>query len=206
MSQVDLFDQSANVIGKYDLDDAVFGIKPNVPVLHAAVVAQLANKRQGTKAQLTRAEVSGGGIKPRPQKGSGRSRQGSIRSPQWKGGGIVFAAKPRDFSVKLNKKVKRLALKGALSAKAADGKVIVVNEISLKEVKTKEMKKVFDAFKVGKTLLVIEDNDKNIVLSARNLPGIQTASVNTINPYDVIKYDSLIMTKAAADKVQEVYR
>ncbi|GHV39202.1 50S ribosomal protein L4 [Clostridia bacterium] len=206
MSQVNLYKQDGTQVGTYELDDAIFGVTANVPVLHAAVVTQLANKRQGTKSTLTRAEVRGGGIKPRPQKGSGRSRQGSIRSPQWTGGGIVFAPKPRDFSLKLNKKVKRLALKGALSAKLADGKIIVLDSLDIPEIKTKAIKKVFDAFKVNKALLVIDGNDKNIVLSARNIPGVQTASVNTINVYDILKYDSFIITKDAADKVQEVYK
>ena len=205
MAKVDLYNMSGAVTGSYELNDEIFGVEMNEHVVHMATVQYLANNRQGTKGSKTRAEVSGGGIKPRPQKGSGRSRQGSIRSPQWKGGGIVFAPKARDFSFKLNKKVKRLALKCVLSDKVANGQLVVVDSISLPEIKTKGMKKVVDNLKLKKALIVLDDNDQNVVISARNLPGIVTASYSTINVYDILKYDTFVVTKAAADKIQEVY-
>ena len=206
MAIVDLFNMKGEKIGNHDLDDAIFGIVPNEHVVHMATVQYLANQRQGTKSTLTRAEVRGGGAKPRPQKGTGRSRQGSIRSPQWVGGGVVFAPKPRDFSFKLNKKVKRLALKSVLSSKVAAGKILVLDELKLNEVKTKKMAEVLANVKINKALIVIEDNDKNVVLSARNIAGVKTAGVNTINVYDILKYDYLILTKDAAQKISEVYK
>ncbi|MDR2183884.1 MAG: 50S ribosomal protein L4 [Clostridiales bacterium] len=205
MANVDLYKMDGSVVGKIELNDEIFGIQPNPHVLHQAVVQYLANQRQGTKSTKTRAEVRGGGAKPRPQKGTGRSRQGTIRAPQWTGGGVVFAPKPRDFSFKLNKKVKRLALKSALSSKVADGKMLVLEELTLPEIKTKEMIKVLDNIKVGKALMVLGDDCENEVLSARNIPGIKTCGVNNINVYDIVKYDYLIATKEAVDKMQEVY-
>ena len=205
MANVDLYKMDGSVVGKIELNDEIFGIEPNPDVVHQAVVQYLANQRQGTKSTKTRAEVRGGGAKPRPQKGTGRSRQGTIRARQWTGGGVVFAPKPRDFSFKLNKKVKRLALKSVLSSKVTDGKMLVLEELALPEVKTKEMIKVLDNIKVGKALMVLGDESRNEVLSARNIPGVKTCGVNTINVYDILKYDYLVVTKEAVDKIQEVY-
>ena len=205
MANVDLYNMSGSVIGSVELNDEIFGIKPNKDVVHQAVVQYLANQRQGTKSAKTRAEVRGGGAKPRPQKGTGRSRQGTIRAPQWRGGGVVFAPKPRDFSFKLNKKVKRLAMKSVLSEKVANNKMLVLEELRLQEVKTKEMAKVLANIKVGKSLIVLGEGAKNEVLSARNLPHVKTCGVNTINVYDILKYDHLVVTKEAVAKMQEVY-
>ena len=205
MANVDLYKMDGTVVGKIELNDEIFGIAPNPDVVHQAVVQYLANQRQGTKSTKTRAEVRGGGAKPRPQKGTGRSRQGTIRAPQWTGGGVVFAPKPRDFSFKLNKKVKRLALKSVLSSKVTDGKMLVLEELTMPEVKTKEMVKVLDNIKVDKALVVLGEDSKKEVLSARNIPGVKTCGVNTINVYDILKYDYLVVTKEAVDKMQEVY-
>ena len=205
MANVDLYKMDGSVVGKIELSDEIFGIEPNPDVVHQAVVQYLANQRQGTKSTKTRSEVRGGGAKPRPQKGTGRSRQGTIRAPQWTGGGVVFAPKPRDFSFKLNKKVKRLALKSVLSSKVTDGKMLVLEELALPEIKTKEMIKVLDNIKVDKALLVLGEDSRNEVLSARNIPGVKTCGVNTINVYDILKYDYLVVTKEAVDKIQEVY-
>ena len=205
MAKVDMYDTNGKVVGSCELDDNIFGIEINKGVLHAAVVAYLANQRQGTKSAKTRSEVRGGGAKPRPQKGTGRSRQGSIRSPQWTGGGVVFAPKPRDFSVRMNKKEKRLALKSALTSKVVSENVIVLDKLSLGAPKTKDMVKIFANLKAEKALLVLPEGDKNVLLSARNIPGVKTASVNTINVYDILKYDKFIVTKAVVDKIQEVY-
>jgi len=205
MANVDLYKMDGTKVGTYELNDEIFGIEPNPDVVHQAVVQYLANQRQGTKSTKTRAEVRGGGAKPRPQKGTGRSRQGTIRAPQWTGGGVVFAPKPRDFSFKLNKKVKRLALKSVLSSKVTDGKMLVMDELALPEAKTKEMIKVLDNIKVGKALVVLGEDSKKEVLSARNIPDVKTCGVNTINVYDILKYDYLVVTKEAADKMQEVY-
>ncbi len=173
--------------------------------MHLAVVQYLANQRQGTQSTKTRAEVRGGGRKPYRQKGTGRARQGSIRSPQWVGGGVVFAPKPRDYSFKLNKKVKRLALQSALSTKVAKGKIIVLDELTLSEVKTKEMVKVLGNIKCDNALIVMDGSNENVMLSARNIPTVKTASVNTINVYDLLKYNNLVVTKEAVEKIQEVY-
>jgi large subunit ribosomal protein L4 len=170
-----------------------------------AVVQYLANQRQGTKSAKTRAEVRGGGKKPWRQKGTGRARQGSIRSPQWTGGGVVFAPKPRDFSIKLNKKLKRLALKSVLTAKVNENKLIVLDTLSLDEIKTKKMKEVCDKLNLDKALIVMTGSNQNVILSARNIPGIKTAAVNTINVYDILKYDSFVVTKDAVNQMQEVY-
>jgi len=176
-----------------------------------AVVQYLANNRQGTKSTLTRSEVRGGGKKPRPQKGTGRSRQGSTRSPQWTGGGVVFAPKPRDFSFKLNKKLKRIALKSALTTKVASDKIVVLDELKMDAIKTKAMKSVLESLTVlaaeanNKVLVVMNEADTNVVLSARNLPGVKTACVNTLNTYDILKYDRFVVTDAAAKKISEVY-
>ena len=205
MANVDLYKMDGTKVGTVELNDDIFGIEPNLDVVHQAVVQYLANQRQGTKSTKTRAEVRGGGAKPRPQKGTGRSRQGTIRAPQWTGGGVVFAPKPRDFSFKLNKKVKRLALRSVLSSKVAENKMLVLEELTLPEVKTKEMVKILGNIKVDKALVVLGEGSRNEVLSARNIPGVKTCGVNTINVYDILKYDHLVVTKEAVDKMQEVY-
>ena len=196
---------SGSEVGSIELNDSIFAVEVNTHVMHQAVVQYLANKRQGTQSALTRAEVRGGGRKPWRQKGTGRARQGSTRSPQWTGGGVVFAPKPRDYSFKLNKKVKRLALKSALTTKVNDGKFVVVDEINLPEMKTKEMVKVLNNLNVNKSLVVLEDANEKAVVAARNIPTVKTASVSTINVYDILKYDSVVVTKAAVEKIEEVY-
>ena len=205
MANVDLYKMDGTIVGKIELSDEIFGVTPNPDVVHQAVVQYLANQRQGTKSTKTRAEVRGGGAKPRPQKGTGRSRQGTTRAPQWTGGGVVFAPKPRNFSFKLNKKVKRIALKSVLSSKVLDNKMLVLEELTMPEVKTKEMVKVLGNINAGKTLIVLGDDSRNEVLSARNIEGVKTCGVNTINVYDILKYDYLVVTKEAVDKIQEVY-
>ena len=204
MANVKMFNMSGSEVGTIDLKDSIFAVEVNTHVMHQAVVQYLANKRQGTQSALTRAEVRGGGRKPWRQKGTGRARQGSIRSPQWTGGGVVFAPKPRDYSFKLNKKVKRLALKSALTTKVNDGKLVVVDELSVNP-KTKEMAAVLNNLNAVKSLVVVEDNNNNAVIAARNIPTVKTASVNTINVYDILKYDSLVLTKAVVEKIEEVY-
>lgn len=199
-----MFNISGSEVGTIDLNDNIFAVEVNTHVMHQAVVQYLANQRQGTQSALTRAEVRGGGRKPWRQKGTGRARQGSIRSPQWTGGGVVFAPKPRDYSFKLNKKVKRLALKSALSSKVNDGKLVVVDEMSV-AAKTKEMATALNNLNVAKALVVVEDDNKNAVIAARNIPTVKTASVNTINVYDILKYDSLVLTQAVVKKIEEVY-
>lgn len=205
MANVAVLNMSGAEVGQLELNDAIFGIEANEHVMHLAVVQYLANQRQGTQSAKTRAEVRGGGRRPWRQKGTGRARQGSIRSPQWVGGGVVFAPKPRDYSFKLNKKVKRLALQSALSTKAVEGKIIVVDELTMAEAKTKEMMKVLANIKCGNALIVMADTDKNVMLSARNIPEVKTASVNTINIYDLLKYNTLVVTKEAVAKIEEVY-
>ncbi len=205
MANVAVLNMAGAQVGTIELNDAIFGIEANMHVMHLAVVQYLANRRQGTQSTKTRAEVRGGGRKPYRQKGTGRARQGSIRSPQWVGGGVVFAPKPRDYSFKLNKKVKRLALQSALSTKVAEGKIIVLDELTLPEVKTKEMVKVLGNIKCNNALIVMDGSNKNVMLSARNIPAVKTASVNTINVYDLLKYNHLVVTKEAVEKIQEVY-
>ena len=205
MANVSVFDMQGKEVGTMDLNDAVFGVEVNEHLLHLAVVAQLANKRQGTQKALTRSEVSGGGRKPWRQKGTGHARQGSIRAPQWKGGGVVFAPVPRDYTTTMNKKEKRAALKSALSNAVAENKLIVVDEIKLDEVKTKNFQNMMDALKVKKAFVLLDSNDKNTVLSARNIADVKTAQVNELNVYDVLKYQTVVATKAALEKVQEVY-
>ena len=195
MANVAVLNMAGAQVGTIELNDAIFGIEANEHVMHLAVVQYLANQRQGTQSTKTRAEVRGGG----------RARQGSIRSPQWVGGGVVFAPKPRDYSFKLNKKVKRLALQSALSAKVAEGKIIVLDELTLSEVKTKEMVKVLGNIKCDNALIVMDGSNENVMLSARNIPTVKTASVNTINVYDLLKYNNLVVTKEAVEKIQEVY-
>ena len=205
MANVKVFNMSGSEVGSIELNDSIFAVEVNTHVMHQAVVQYLANKRQGTQSALTRAEVRGGGRKPWRQKGTGRARQGSTRSPQWTGGGVVFAPKPRDYSFKLNKKVKRLALKSALTTKVNDGKFVVVDEINLPEMKTKEMVKVLNNLNVNKSLVVLEDANEKAVVAARKIPTVKTASVSTINVYDILKYDSVVVTKAAVEKIEEVY-
>ena len=192
-------------VGNIELDDSIFGIEVNKHAVHMAVVQYLANQRQGTKSTKTRSEVRGGGRKPWRQKGTGRARQGSTRSPQWTGGGVVFAPKPRNFSFKLNKKLKRLALKSVLSDKVLQEKLVVLDSLELPEIKTKAMAGVCESLKVEKALFVMDGSNTNVMLSARNIPSIKTAGVNTINVYDIVKYDSLVITKDAVAKMQEVY-
>lgn len=205
MANVSVFDMQGKEVGKMDLNDAVFGVEINEHLLHLAVVAQLANKRQGTQKALTRAEVSGGGRKPWRQKGTGHARQGSIRAPQWKGGGVVFAPVPRDYTTTMNKKEKRAALKSALTNAVQENKLIVVDEIKFNEIKTKNFQAMLDALKVEKAFVLLDSNDKNTVLSARNIADIKTAGVNELNVYDVLKYQTVVATKAAVEKIQEVY-
>lgn len=205
MANVAVLNMTGAQVGTIELNDAIFGIEANEHVMHLAVVQYLANQRQGTQSTKTRAEVRGGGRKPYRQKGTGRARQGSIRSPQWVGGGVVFAPKPRDYSFKLNKKVKRLALQSALSTKVAEGKIIVLDELTLAAVKTKEMAKVLENIKCGNALIVMDGSNENVILSARNIPEVKTASVSTINVYDLLKYNTLVVTKEAVEKIQEVY-
>ena len=204
MANVSVFDMQGKEVGKMDLNDAVFGVEINEHLLHLAVVAQLANKRQGTQKALTRAEVSGGGRKPWRQKGTGHARQGSIRAPQWKGGGVVFAPVPRDYTTTMNKKEKRAALKSALTNAVQENKLIVVDEIKFDEIKTKNFQAMLDALKVEKAFVLLDSNDKNTVLSARNIADIKTAGVNELNVYDVLKYQTVVATKAAVEKIQEV--
>ena len=206
MPQVTVFDMSGKSVGEMSLSDAIFGIEPNQPVMHAAVVNYLANQRQGTQSTLTRSEVAGGGRKPWKQKGTGRARQGSIRAPQWTHGGIALGPKPRDYSYSLNKKVKRLALKSALSSKVLENNMIVVDNISVEEFKTKAVEEMLSKLGAEKKALIVmpELNDK-LVKSAANIPGVKTALVNTLNVYDILNCDKFIVAKAAAEKIEEVY-
>ncbi|MBQ2936278.1 MAG: 50S ribosomal protein L4 [Lachnospiraceae bacterium] len=205
MANVSVYNMEGKEVGTIELNDAVFGVEVNEHLVHMAVVQQLANNRQGTQKAKTRSEVSGGGRKPWRQKGTGHARQGSTRAPQWTGGGVVFAPVPRDYSFKLNKKEKRAALKSALSSRVADGKLIVVDELKFDEIKTKNFKAVMDNLKVSKALVVLAENDEKVVMSARNLPTIKTALTNTINVYDILKGDTLVLTKDAVAKIEEVY-
>ena len=205
MPTVDVYNADGKVVSTMELNDSVFGVKVNKDVMHEVVVNYLANQRQGTQSTLTRTEVRGGGIKPWRQKGTGRARQGSTRAPQWTGGGVVFAPVPRDYSFKMNKKEKRAALKSVLTSKVQENKFIVLDELKLAEVKTKEMKKVLDNLKVNNALVIIGDDSENVALSARNIAGVQTASVNTINVFDMLKYNTIIATKSSVASIEEVY-
>lgn len=205
MANVSVYNMEGNEVGTMELNDAVFGVNVNEHLVHMAVVAQLANKRQGTQKAKTRSEVRGGGRKPWRQKGTGHARQGSIRAPQWKGGGVVFAPVPRDYSFKLNKKEKRAALKSVLTTKVNDSKLIVLDELKMDEIKTKKFQEMLNNLKVSKALVVINENDKNVVLSARNIPAVKTALTNTINVYDILKYDTVVVTKDAVATIEEVY-
>ena len=205
MANVSVYNMEGKEVGTIDLNDAIFGVEVNEHLVHMAVVQQLANNRQGTQKAKTRSEVSGGGRKPWRQKGTGHARQGSTRSPQWAGGGVVFAPVPRDYSFKLNKKEKRAALKSALTSKVQDKKLIVVDELKFDEIKTKKFQAVMDNLKVKKALVVIADNDEKVTMSARNIPTVKTALVNAINVYDILKGDTLVLTKEAVAKIEEVY-
>ena len=205
MANVTVYNMEGNEVGTMELNDAVFGAPINEHLLHLAVVRQLANKRQGTQKAKTRSEVSGGGRKPWRQKGTGHARQGSTRAPQWTGGGVVFAPTPRDYSFKMNKKEKRLALKSALTSRVQENKFIVLDELKLDVIKTKDMKKVLDNLKVNKALVVLGEGSENVVLSARNIPNVETAPVSSINVYDILKYNTVITTKAAVASIEEVY-
>ena len=205
MANVSVYNMEGKEVGKMDLNDAVFGVEINEHLVHMAVVQQLANNRQGTQKAKTRSEVSGGGRKPWRQKGTGHARQGSTRSPQWTGGGVVFAPVPRDYSFKLNKKEKRAALKSALTSRVQEEKFLVLDELKLDEIKTKKFQAVLDNLKVNKAIVILAEDDKNVILSARNIPNVITASINTINVYDVMKYNTVIATKAAVEKIEEVY-
>ena len=205
MANVSVYNMEGKKVGTLELNDAVFGVEVNEHLVHLAVVAQLANKRQGTQKAKTRSEVSGGGRKPWRQKGTGHARQGSTRSPQWKGGGVVFAPTPRDYTIRLNKKEKRAALKSALTSRVQDNKFIVVDELKFDEIKTKKFQNVMDNLKVSKALVVLADNDQNTVLSARNIADVKTSQVGSINVYDILKYNTVVATKAAVASIEEVY-
>ena len=205
MASVSVYNMEGNEVGTIELNDAVFGVDVNEHLVHMAVVAQLANKRQGTQKAKTRSEVSGGGRKPWRQKGTGHARQGSTRAPQWTGGGVVFAPVPRDYTIRLNKKEKRLALKSALTSRLQENKLIVVDELKFDEIKTKNFVNVMNNLKAEKALVVLNENDANVVMSARNIPTVKTALTNTINVYDILKYNTLILTKDAVATIEEVY-
>ena len=205
MANVTVYNMEGNEVGTMELNDAVFGVEINEHLVHLAVVRQLANNRQGTQKAKTRSEVSGGGRKPWRQKGTGHARQGSIRAPQWTGGGVVFAPVPRDYEVKMNKKERRAALKSALTSKVQENKLVVVDSLALAEAKTKEMQKVLTNLKADKALVVTADDDQKVVLSARNIADVQTATVNTINVYDVMKHNTVVVTKDAVASIEEVY-
>ncbi len=205
MANVSVYNMEGKEVGTIELNDAVFGVEVNEHLVHMAVVQQLANNRQGTQKAKTRSEVSGGGRKPWRQKGTGHARQGSTRSPQWTGGGVVFAPVPRDYSFKLNKKEKRAALKSALTSKVQDAKLIVVDELKFDAIKTKNFATVMSNLNVNKGLVVKAENDANVVLSARNMADVNTTLVNTMNTYDVMKAQTVVLTKDAVAKIEEVY-
>ena len=205
MANVSVFNMEGNEVGTMELNDAIFGAKVNEHLVHLAVVSQLANKRQGTQKAKTRSEVSGGGRKPWRQKGTGHARQGSTRAPQWTHGGVVFAPVPRDYSFKLNKKEKRAALKSALTSRVNESKFIVVDELKLDSIKTKNFVQVLNNLKVEKALVVLNDMDTNVIKSASNVPTVKTAQTNELNVFDVLKYDTVVVTKDAVKTIEEVY-
>ena len=205
MAKVSVYNMDGKEVGTIDLNDAVFGVEVNEHLVHMAVVQQLANNRQGTQKAKTRSEVSGGGRKPWRQKGTGHARQGSTRSPQWTGGGVVFAPTPREYTFKMNKKEKRAALKSALTSRVQENKLIVVDELKFNEIKTKAFAQVLKNLDVEKALVVLNDNDVNVVASAKNIPTVKTASTSTINVFDVLKYNTVILTKDAVATIEEVY-
>ena len=205
MATVSVYNMEGNEVGTIDLNDAVFGVEVNEHLVHMAVVNQLANNRQGTQKAKTRSEVSGGGRKPWRQKGTGHARQGSTRAPQWTGGGVVFAPVPRDYTLKMNKKEKRAALKSALTSRVQENKLIVVDELKFDSIKTKAMASVLKNLNVNKALVVLNDNDTNVVMSAKNIPDVKTAQTNTINVFDILKYNTVVLTKDAVATIEEVY-
>jgi large subunit ribosomal protein L4 len=205
MATVAVYNIEGKEVDKLELNDNVFGVEINEHLVHLAVVSQLANGRQGTQSAKTRSEVSGGGRKPWRQKGTGHARQGSIRAPQWTGGGVVFAPKPRDYSMKMNKREKQIAMKSALTSKVQDSKLIVVDALDLDEIKTSKFVKILDNLKAPKALVVTKEKNENVVLSARNIPTVKTTMTNSINVYDILKYDSLVITKDAVAAIEEVY-
>ena len=205
MANVSVYNKEGKEIDTLELNDAVFGVEVNEHLVHMAVVAQLANNRQGTQKAKTRSEVSGGGRKPWRQKGTGHARQGSTRAPQWTGGGMVFSPTPRDYTIRLNKKEKRAALKSALTSRVNENKFIVVDSLSFDEIKTKNFKAVMDNLKVSKALVVLDEESTNAAISAKNIPTVKTARVNTINVYDILKYNTVVATKAAVASIEEVY-
>ncbi len=205
MANVSVYNMDGKEVGKIELNDAVFGVEVNEHLVHMAVVQQLANNRQGTQKAKTRSEVSGGGRKPWRQKGTGHARQGSTRAPQWTGGGVVFAPTPRDYSFKLNKKEKRAALKSALTSKVQDSKLVVVDALKFDEIKTKKFVEVMKNLNANKALVVLNENDEKVILSARNVPGVQTALTNTINVYDIMKAGTVVLTQDAVKTIEEVY-
>ena len=205
MANVSVYNIEGNEVGTIDLNDAVFGVEVNEHLVHMAVVNQLANNRQGTQKAKTRSEVSGGGRKPWRQKGTGHARQGSTRAPQWTGGGVVFAPVPRDYSFKMNKKEKRIALLSALSSKVAESKIVVLDEFKLDEIKTKKFVEVMNNLKVSKALVVLAEDDQNVIKSASNVASVKTANAGMINVYDILKYSTVVATKAAVEKIEEVY-
>ena len=205
MANVAVYNMEGKEVGKLDLNDAVFGVEVNEHLVHMAVLQQLANNRQGTQKAKTRSEVRGGGRKPWRQKGTGHARQGSTRAPQWTGGGVVFAPVPRDYAFKINKKEKRAALKSALTSRVQENKLIVVDELKLDEIKTKQFAQVMKNLNVEKALVIINENDQNIVMSAKNIPTVKVAQTNTINVFDILKYSTVVVTKAAVATIEEVY-
>ena len=205
MAKLSVYNIEGNQVGEIELNDAVFGVEVNENLMHKAVVSQLAASRQGTQSAKTRSEVSGGGRKPWRQKGTGHARQGSTRSPQWTGGGVVFAPKPRDYSIKLNKKERRLAIKSALTTKVNESKLIVLDSFELDEIKTKKFVAVMNNLKAEKALVVLNEKNDNVIKSANNVPTVKTALTNTINVYDILKYDTLVLTQDAVATIQEVY-
>ena len=205
MANVSVYNMEGSVVGSLELNDKVFAAPINEHLVHMAVVSQLANKRQGTQSAKTRSEVSGGGKKPWRQKGTGHARQGSTRAPQWTGGGVVFAPKPRDYSFKMNKKEKAAAIRSALTSRVNENKFFVLDELKLDEVKTKKMVAVLNNLKVNKALVVTAEKDDNVVLSSRNIPTVRAAFTSTINVYDILKYDTIVITKDAVAKLEEVY-
>ena len=205
MANVAIYNMEGKEVGTMELNDAVFGVEINEHLVHLAAVSQLANKRQGTQKAKTRSEVSGGGRKPWRQKGTGHARQGSTRAPQWTGGGVVFAPVPTDYTVKMNKKEKRAALKSALTSRVQESKLVVVDELKFDEIKTKKMQGVLNALNVKKALIVLKDNDQNVLLSARNIAGVRTVLTSTLNVFDILKYDTVVVTKAAVENIEEVY-
>ena len=205
MANVTVYNMEGKEVGTMELSDAVFGVEINEHLVHMAVVNQLANNRQGTQKAKTRSEVSGGGRKPWRQKGTGHARQGSTRAPQWTGGGVVFAPVPRDYTLKMNKKEKRAALKSALTSRVQENKLIVVDELKFDSIKTKAMASVLKNLNVNKALVVLNDNDTNVVMSAKNIPDVKTAQTNTINVFDILKYNTVVLTKDAVATIEEVY-